>query len=142
LFKRDGFFIRISKVDMERCTEMWRDRVFDLLLHEKKIDEKVVQSMRGWPHSGFSIDYSVRITADDSEGMQRLVSYISRCPFSLARMIKIAKEGQLIYRAGKSDCVRFPQAGDDRLREGMARNFHVFDPLGLVAKLLLGNGRR
>ena len=62
------------------------ERVFDLLLSEEKIDEEVVRSMRGWPHSGFSIDNSVRITADDTEGMQRLVSNISCCPFSLARM--------------------------------------------------------
>jgi hypothetical protein len=135
LFNRDGFFIRITKVDMERCTEMWRDRVFELLLGEEKIDEEVVRSMRGWPHSGFSIDNSVRITADDTEGMQRLVSYISRCPFSLARMIKVTDQGQVIYRAGKSDCVRFPQPGDDRLREGTARNFQVFDPLVFLAEV-------
>jgi len=67
--------------------------------------------MRGWPHSGFSTDNSVRITADDTEGMQRLVSYISRCPFSLARMIKVTEEGEVICRAGKSECVRFPQPG-------------------------------
>jgi hypothetical protein len=142
LFKRDGFFIRITKVDMERCTEIWRDRVFDLLLREEKIDEHVVHSMRGWPHSGFSIDNSVQIGSEDAEGMQRLVSYISCCPFSLARMIKVTEEGQVIYRASKSECVRFPRPGDERLREGMARNFEVFDALELVAKLLLGNGRR
>jgi hypothetical protein len=27
LFLRDGFFIRITKVDMEHCTEVWRERV-------------------------------------------------------------------------------------------------------------------
>ncbi|HQG44512.1 MAG TPA: transposase [bacterium] len=135
LFKRDGFFIRISKVDMERCTEIWRDRVFDLLLREEKIDKEVVRSMRGWPHSGFSIDNSVRITADDTEGMQRLVSYISRCPFSLARMIKVSEEGQVIYRAGKSECVRFPRPGDERLREGVSRNFQVFDALEFLAEV-------
>jgi len=59
---------------MERCTAAWRERVFDLLMREKKIDEDVVRSMRGWPHSGFSIDNSVRITPDDTEGMQRLIS--------------------------------------------------------------------
>ncbi len=135
LFKRDGFFIRITKVDMERCAEMWRERVFDLLLREEKIDEEVVRSMRGWPHSGFSIDNSVRITADDTEGMQRLVSYISRCPFSLARMIKVTEDGQVIYRAGKSECVRFPRPGDARLREGVSRNFQVFDALEFLAEV-------
>lgn len=39
--------------------------------------------------------------------MQRLVSYISRCPFPLARMIKVSEGSEVIYRAGKSDCVQF-----------------------------------
>jgi hypothetical protein len=51
-----------------------------LLLGEEKIDEEVVRSMRQWPHSGFSSENSVRIAAGDKEGMQRLISYISRCP--------------------------------------------------------------
>ena len=135
LFKRDGFFIRITKVDMERCKEIWRERVFDLLLCEEKIDEDVVRSMRQWPHSGFSIDNSVRITADNTEGMQRLISYISRCPFSLVRMIKVTEEGQVIYRTGKSGCLRFPNPGDERLREGMARNFQVFETLEFLAEV-------
>jgi len=135
LFKRDGFFIRVVNVDMERCTEAWRERVFDLLLREEKIDEEVVRSMRGWPHSGFSIDNSVQIGSEDEEGMQRLISYISRCPFSLARMIKVTEEGEVIYRAGKSGCVRFPNPGDDQLREGMSRNFQVFDPLEFLAEV-------
>jgi len=44
-------------------------------------------------------------------------------PFSLARMIKVTEGGRVIYRAGKSECVRFPQPGDERLREGVSRNF-------------------
>ena len=70
--------------------------------------------MRQCRHSGFSIDNSVRIGADDAEGMQRLISYIARCPFSLARMIKVTDEGQAIYRVGKSRCLRFPEPGDAR----------------------------
>ena len=59
--------------------------------------------MRDWKHSGFSVDTSVRIEARDHLGMQRLVEYISRCPFSLARMISITEEGKVIYRAGKAE---------------------------------------
>ena len=99
--------------------------------------------MRQWPHSGFSIDDSVRIATGDEEGMQRLVSHISRCPFSLARMIEATDDGQVIYRAGKSDCVRFPQPGDERLRacpepvegEGLSRNSQVFDALAFLAEV-------
>ena len=49
--------------------------------------------------------------------------------FSLARMIKVTETGQVIYRAVKSGCVRFPNPGDERLRQGVSRNFQVFEPL-------------
>ena len=41
----------------------------------------------------------------------------------------------MIYLAGKSECVRFPQAGNDRLREGMSRNFQIFDALEFQAEV-------
>jgi hypothetical protein len=106
-----------------------------LLLREKKIDKNVVRSMRGWPHSVFNIDNSVQIGSEDEEGMQRLISYVSCCPFSLTRMIRVTEDGQVLYRAGKSKCVRFPQPGDDRLREGMSRNFQIFDALEFLAEV-------
>jgi len=48
---------------------------------------------------GFSIDNSVRITAADTEGMQRSVSYISRRPSSLGRMIKVTEQGQVLNKS-------------------------------------------
>jgi len=32
--------------------------------------------IKSWRHTGFSVDNSVRIEADDPNGMQRLVEYI------------------------------------------------------------------
>jgi hypothetical protein len=68
---------------------LWREKVFELLLREDKITQEVVESMRQWSHSGFSIDNSVCIEAGDQEGLQRLTEYIVRCPFSLAKMFKL-----------------------------------------------------
>ena len=64
--------------------------------------------MRGWKHSGFSVDNSVRIEAGDHTGMQRLVEYIARCPFSLARMVSLTKDGKILYRAAHPNCLPFP----------------------------------
>ena len=44
--------------------------------------------------------------------MQRLVEYIARCPFSLARMIAVNDEGKVLYRATKAKCLPFPITGD------------------------------
>ncbi|MDG5815684.1 transposase [Chitinispirillales bacterium ANBcel5] len=87
VFLQTGEFVGLPDAPMHRAEELWRERVFALLLDEHKIDEATAGSMRTWPHSGFSVDFSVRIEAHDQAAMSRLVGYISHCPISLARMI-------------------------------------------------------
>ena len=91
--------------------------------------------MRGWRHSGFSVDNSVRIAAGDQAGMQRLIEYIARCPFSLARMVSLIKDGKILYRAAHPNCLPFPLSGDMSLLAGIPRNFEVFDPLDFLAEV-------
>ncbi len=50
--------------------------------------------MRTWPHSGFSVDQSVYLPAGDRAGIERLVQYMTRCPFSLSRLVKVTQTGQ------------------------------------------------
>jgi len=66
---------------------MFAERVFAFLLAEHKINDEIAGNMRSWRHSGFSVDNSVRIAKGDKAGMQRLIQYIARCPFSLTRML-------------------------------------------------------
>lgn len=47
-------------------------------------------SMRTWPHSGFSVDQSVYLSAGDHAGIERLVQYMTRCPFSLSSLLRAA----------------------------------------------------
>ena len=54
--------------------------------------------MRTWPHSGFSVDQSVFLPAGDRAGIERLVQYMTRCPFSLSRLVKVTETGQVIKR--------------------------------------------
>jgi len=135
VFDKDDHFVIVPDVDLSRCVLLWRKKVFDLLLREEKITQEVVDSMCQWSHSGFSIDNSVRIEADDQVGLQRLTGYIIRCPFSLARMIKVTEDGKVIYRTGKSTCLRFPEHGDEQLKAGTLRNFQVFEPLEFLAEV-------
>jgi hypothetical protein len=89
---------------------------------------------------------SVRIEAEDHAGMQRLVEYISRCPFSLARMVTPTENGKIVYRASKGKCFPFPKTGEpvapercvapmQTLMAGIPRNFEVFDPLDFLAEV-------
>ena len=46
----------------------------------------------------------------DREGIQRLMQYFLRCPFSQARMIQVTAEGQVIYKTEDNRLGRFPEA--------------------------------
>jgi hypothetical protein len=100
-------------------------RVFRLLLDEMKINETVAASMRGWKHSGFSVDNSVRIDGGDKAGMQRLIEYVARCLFSLARMVSLTKDGKILYRAAHPNCLPFPLSGDASWMAEIPRNFET-----------------
>ncbi|MBM3837421.1 MAG: hypothetical protein FJ398_05590, partial [Verrucomicrobia bacterium] len=80
--------------------KLWEQEVFALLLAEGKITEEVVANIRSWKHSGFSVDQSVRLEAGDRAGIQRLIQYFLRCPFSQARMIEVTNAGKVLYKTG------------------------------------------
>jgi hypothetical protein len=42
---------------MERLLVAWQEAVFALYLAEEKIEPEVVENMRSWQHSGFSVDH-------------------------------------------------------------------------------------
>jgi len=135
VFGENGTFTAVTDIRMLQVEEFWRDRVFSLLLETHKIDEATAGSMRTWRHSGFNVDTSVRIMANDREGMSRLVGYISRCPLSLTRMITRTADGRIVYRASHARCWAFPKSGEQTVMEGIPRNHEIFDPLDFLAEV-------
>ena len=90
-FKKDGTFLALPKMAVEPFLKLWEHKVFRLLMDEGRITEEVVKSMKMWRNSGFSVHRDVHIPAGDKRGIENLAQYISRCPFSLARIIKGAR---------------------------------------------------
>jgi len=135
VFLPGGTFLPLPKLATEPFLKLWEQEVFALLLAEDKITEEVVANMRSWKHSGFSVDQSVRLEAGDHEGVQRLIQYFLRCPFSQARMIEVTEAAKVIYKTEHNTAGRFPEPGDDELLAGPSRNFQVFDPLDFLAEV-------
>jgi hypothetical protein len=133
-FTPDGEFLELPELDLERLQTAWQEAVFALYLAEDKIEPEVVENMRTWPHSGFSVDQSVYLPAGDRAGIERLVQYMTRCPFSLSRLVKVTATGQVIYKAEKDACRAFPDPQGDGLASGPKRNFQILDPLEFLAE--------
>ena len=90
----EGEFLELPEFDMQRLLVAWQDAVFELYLAEQKLEPAVVENMRSWPHSGFSVDQSVFLPAGDQAGRapsrsdgRRLIQYMTRCPFRQLRQI-------------------------------------------------------
>jgi hypothetical protein len=134
-FTPDGVFRQLPPIDRAALLRVWMRNVFDLLLAAGKIDQAVVDQIHAWPHSGFSVDASVYLPGGDVDALERLAQYIVRCPFSLARVVRVTEAGSVVYRAEKSDCRRFPPAASGDLCGGPRRNFQVFDAFDFLAEL-------
>lgn len=139
-FTRDGRFHPIPvNLTHEPFRRIWEDSVFHLLLDAGRIDAALVCQIRSWRHSGFSVDRCVRIPAGDRDGLERLAQYMARSPFSLTRLLRITRTGQVVYHAEKHRPHRFPEPVADDLfgatSGGVARNFQVFEPLDFLAEL-------
>jgi hypothetical protein len=134
-FTSEGKFIPLPEIAVEPFLKLWERKIFALLLKHGKISQEVIDNMRSWKHSGFSVNKNVLIKANDKAGLERLVQYISRCPFSLERIIKLTETDHVIYKAEHKNCRRFPEPGDDTLKGGVSRNFQIFDPLDFIAEI-------
>ncbi len=62
------------------------------------------------------------------------MQYITRCPFSLSRLVKIGESGQVVYRAEKQACRAFPDPNGDGMQSGPKRNYQVLPPLDFLAE--------
>ncbi len=59
---------------------------------------------------------------------------MTRCPFSLSRLVKVTKTGQIVYKAEKNACWAFPDPQGDGLASGPKQNFQVLSPLDFLAE--------
>jgi hypothetical protein len=70
-FDETGTFHPLPAVAVEPFRELFAHKVLGLLLARGKIGAEVVENIRSWKHSGFSVDKSVRIEAGDRAGLLR-----------------------------------------------------------------------
>ena len=135
VFQPEGTFLPLPKLAAEPFLKLWEKAVFKLLLDEGRITHEIIDNIRSWRHSGFSVDHSVRLDAGDTQGVERLIEYFLRCPFSQARMIQVTEEGKVLYKTGGNRLGRFPEAASEDLLAGPARNFQIFEPLDFLAEV-------
>ncbi|HEX7549551.1 MAG TPA: transposase [Candidatus Methylomirabilis sp.] len=121
VFTPTGWFVAFPKIDLSVLEHLFRHRVHQMLLGERRIDETLIRTLLGWRHSGFSLHNAVRIGPHDIEGRRAVAEYILRSPFSLEKLRYHPRTGTVLYRS--------------KIPPGLKRNFEVFSASDWLAAL-------
>ena len=96
-FHDNGMFRVAPHFDPKALEEIFRHKVFRLLISKGKITEDMVTLLKSWRHSGFHVFCGNRIQPGDKDAMESLARYIIRACFSQERMTYIPEESKVIY---------------------------------------------
>ncbi len=99
----DGSFHSIPIKNTSNLTELFRRRVISYFVKKKLLNEKFARNLLSWKHSGFSVDNSILITAQDQKARTGLSQYIARHPVSLNKIIYIPEKAQVLYKTKYND---------------------------------------
>ena len=134
-FTAAGEWLAVPELDKERLRSRWREEVFALYLAEGKIDKATVRTCRGWPHSGFGADQSVLLAGGDRAGVERVAQYITRCPFSLARLVEGDADGAGDLPGGEGGLSPFSRPAPPRPGQGDEAEFPTAAGVGLSRRV-------
>jgi hypothetical protein len=118
----DGTFLHLGYHEIEVLTEAFRRAVLRAFVRRELLSEDDARSMLSWPHSGFHVNHSVRLEADDACGLLQLARYSARAPIALERLQYDARKQQVTLASDK--------------REGPTAGTHSFPALEFLAMLL------
>jgi len=98
VFDRQGAFHPVPEdIDFAPLEEIFREHVFKALLKKEVITEERVAMLRSWRHSGFNVNATRRVAAEDRAGLEGLLQYMERAPVSLERLT-LLEDGRVLYR--------------------------------------------
>ena len=88
-----------------------------------RISDGLMENMRNWHHSGFSVHNEVVIQKEDREALVRLAQYVVHASFSSEKIRYVEKTGCVMYKS--------------RLHQGKKRNFEVLDAIEFLHRVCL-----
>jgi len=113
----------INTADIKGIEKLFAALVFKMFHEEGMISEELVENMRSWKHSGFSVHSGNPVKPEDEDSRKTLSEYISRAPFSLERMVFNENSDTVLYRG-------------EHFHPTLARNFDVAGPLEWIARII------
>jgi hypothetical protein len=98
-FYGQGMFRVAPRFETKQLEEVFRHKVFKMLLSKGKITQDLVNMLMSWRHSGFNVFCGPRIQPGEEEAMENLARYIIRASFSQERMTYFPEDSKFVYRS-------------------------------------------
>lgn len=70
-FSKDGSFYPIPDADTQKMMELFRHKVFKMLLEEEKITERQIEILLSWKNTGFSVYRGEKVDSEDKKGREK-----------------------------------------------------------------------
>ena len=96
-FYRKGMFRVAPPLELKKLEDIFRHKVFRMLINKVKISKEMLALLFGWRHSGFHVFCGKRILPRDKALLEHLACYIIRASFSQERMRYLADQGTVVY---------------------------------------------
>ena len=100
-FDDDGNFQYLPITDTKKMTESFRRRVIKFFDDKKLINTEFAHNLLSWKNSGFSVDNSVKIPANNKKVIESLGQYIARCPVSVGKIRYEPLHSKVLYKETK-----------------------------------------
>ena len=123
VFDPVGDFHPVPKIDSDQATIIFREKVFAMMKERNRISDGLVENMRNWHHSGFSVHNEVVINENDREVLGRLAQYVIHASFAEEKIRCVEKTNCVMYKS--------------RLHQGKKRNFEVMDAIEFLHRACL-----
>ena len=122
-----GHFVKLPAIDQELLQEFFSQKVIAFLLAQGLIDERVIDNMRSWKHSGFNFYAGEPIAAHDGEGRLFVARYLKKAPLGLSHLS--------VDESGAKPVVKYQSHPDDAAAD--EKKERIFTPLDFLAALSL-----
>lgn len=90
-------FISVAVKDTANLAEAFRRAVVQFFVTKELLNKDFAQQFLNWKHSGFSVDNSVFLSANDEKGRESLCQYITRHPVSLKKITYEPFKKKVLY---------------------------------------------
>ena len=98
----EGQWTPVPYIDTTAAEKLFRHKVIHLLKNKALLSDERIEILNRFRRSGFSVDCSVTVWPQDTQGLVRLASYLLRCPVSLSRIHWTPGSKTLFYESSGS----------------------------------------